>query len=285
MSPPSSPSSSSSPPPSNPPSTEETIPTEETNFVKKARKRKRKKKTADHATSTPTDPSLPPSLPASVADELSRTLYIEGLPYTTNSDSVTSFFSSHSLPPSSLRLPVWQDTGRLRGFGHVVFDSVSARDTALNKLDKLQYPNSTRYVALSKPKPPRAALHTEVGEQPAGCAVVHVRNLPYTATEDSVREAFQVFGKIIDHGVRIPRNANGQVKGFGYVTFKNPEGASGAVNKAAKPYGMTVGGRPVICSYDEGSIRGSFKMEDGRKYAKVKDGGKNVRKNGGGPKL
>jgi hypothetical protein len=48
---------------------------------------------------------------------------------------------------------------------------------------------------------------------------------------------------LLDGGVRIAQNYpinTRESKGFAYVEYKNPEGAHGVVNKAAKPFGMTV---------------------------------------------
>jgi RNA recognition motif-containing protein len=68
--------------------------------------------------------------------------------------------------------------------------------------------------------------------------------------------------------VRIARNHNGQSKGFGYIEYKTTDGAYQAVQKAAKPFGLKVGGRPVFVDYDEGSVRGSFRGKDGKLWSK-----------------
>ena len=98
---------------------------------------------------------------------------------------------------------------------------------------------------------------------------VFVRNLPYEASEDDILENFRVCGKVLDGGVRIARNhSTGQSKGFGYVEYKNTEGAYAAVQKASKPFGLKVKGRPVFVDYDEGTMKGSFRNSDGRLWNK-----------------
>jgi hypothetical protein len=52
------------------------------------------------------------------------------------------------------------------------------------------------------------------------------------------------------------------------VEYKNAEGAYAAVQKAAKPFGLKVGGRPVFVDYDEGSMKGSFRNRDGKLWSK-----------------
>lgn len=167
----------------------------------------------------------------------------------------------------------WQDSGRLRGYGHAVFDSKASRNKAVDELNGMNL--GARYLTIQAPKPPRpdtsmgAVEKRNARDQPEGCKVVFVKNLPYDASEDDIREVFQICGKILDGGVRIARNYQSrQSKGFAYVEYKNPEGAYGAVQKAAKPFGMTVKGRPCFVDYDEGTIKGSFKTAEGRLWTR-----------------
>jgi nucleolin len=200
---------------------------------------------------------------------------------------VTAFITSHSLTVESLRLPTWQDTGRLRGFGHVVFPDSSTAAKAVEVLDRVQYPQSTRYIRISMSKPPKSVQARDPGEQPEGCRTVFVRNLPYDYKTESLRDLMSQFGKVEDNGVRIPLmlDGSGRNKGFGYVTFKNAEGAAGAVGKAKKAYGLCEeGGRPLVVGWEEGGrVKGSFKTEEGRNWAKVEGGKGKKRKEG--PKL
>jgi len=188
-----------------------------------------------------------------------------------------------------LRLPVWQDSGRLRGFGHVVFASQETRTRALsNEVNGKEL--GGRYITVREANAPRAG--TTIGaalggrpvrEQPKGCKTVFVRNLPYTATEEQILESFRVCGKILDGGVRIARNhSNGQSKGFGYVEYKNEEGALAAVQKAAKPFGLQVQGRPVFVDYDEGAMKNSFRGGDGKLWTKEHGDLKSSASTGGG---
>ena len=179
----------------------------------------------------------------------------------------------------------WQDTGRLRGFGHIVFSSTDSRLKAIEKLNGLNL--RKRYLTIKTPNQARpdttvgalvaqqnsSAGSTPARVQPEGCKVVFIKNLPYSAMEQDIQEVFRVFGKIAeDGGVRLARNyVTRQPKGFGYVEFKNPEGAAAAVQKAAKPFGIVVGGRPCFVDYDDnngGGIKGSFKTEEGKLWSK-----------------
>ncbi|KAF3055948.1 28 kDa ribonucleoprotein, chloroplastic [Daldinia childiae] len=59
---------------------------------------------------------------------------------------------------------------------------------------------------------------------------IFVRNLPYEATDDLVKEAFDKYGDIVD--IRIGRDPSGASKGYGFITFSNSESASRAIEEA-----------------------------------------------------
>ena len=188
-----------------------------------------------------------------------------------------------SIPFNSLlRVCRWQDTGRLRGFGHVVFDTTKSRVKAVEELNGLNL--GKRYITIKEPNAPRpgttasamqpGATGSKPRDQPDGCRIVFVRNLPYEADEAAIHDAFVACGKIVEGGVRLARNyTTRESKGFGYVEFKNPEGAYSAVHRAAKPYGLVVGGRPCFVDFDEGSMKGSFRTGEGKLWNKAHSSG------------
>ena len=240
---------------------------------KRKRKRNRKKKTD---TTDAENANNEPEADTAKLSSVEHTVFIEGLPFTSNENQIRAFFNDLGCNDIlQLRLPVWQDSGRLRGFGHVVFASQETRTRALSS-EVNGKELGGRYITVKEANAPRAG--TTIGaalggrpvrEQPKGCKTVFVRNLPYTATEEDILESFRVCGKILDGGVRIARNhSTGQSKGFGYVEYKNEEGALASVQKAAKPFGLQVQGRPVFVDYDEGTMKNSFRSGDGKLWAK-----------------
>lgn len=240
---------------------------------KRKRKRNRKKKTD---TTDAQNNANEPETDAAKLSSVEHTVFIEGLPFTSSEEQIRTFFTDLGCSDIlQLRLPVWQDSGRLRGFGHVVFASLETRNRALSS-EVNGKELGGRYITVKEANAPRAG--TTIGaalggrpvrEQPKGCKTVFVRNLPYSATEEDILESFRVCGKILDGGVRIARNhSTGQSKGFGYVEYKNEEGALASVQKAAKPFGLQVQGRPVFVDYDEGTMKNSFRGGDGKLWAK-----------------
>ncbi len=240
---------------------------------KRKRKRNRKKKTD---TTDAENANEPEAADTAKLSSVEHTVFIEGLPFTSTEDQIRAFFTDLGCSDIlQLRLPVWQDSGRLRGFGHVVFASQETRTRALSS-EVNGKELGGRYITVKEANAPRAG--TTIGaslggrpvrEQPRGCKTVFVRNLPYNATEEDILESFRVCGKILDGGVRIARNhSTGQSKGFGYVEYKNEEGALASVQKAAKPFGLQVQGRPVFVDYDEGTMKNSFRGGDGKLWVK-----------------
>ncbi|CAG7924398.1 unnamed protein product [Penicillium olsonii] len=57
---------------------------------------------------------------------------------------------------------------------------------------------------------------------------IYVGNLPWSTSNDSLREAFAEFGQITDHIVMVDRET-GRSRGFGFVTFSAPEEAEAAI--------------------------------------------------------
>jgi len=239
--------------------------------VKGKRKRKRKQKQSSTSTNTATTTAN-----NNAAPELQRTLYMEGLPFDCSVENVRQFFSeTHGCTDiEDLRLPLWQDTKRLRGYGHIVFASLETAQKALKDVNGQHLQG--RYIQLQQAKDKKDAAgittsSSSIRDQPNGCAKVFVKNLPYNVAEADLQAVFSHCGKIVDPGgVRLARNyMTKEPKGFGYVEFKNPEGALAAVQKSVKGEGIRIQGRRLVVDYDEGRIKGSFRTEDGRNWSKV----------------
>lgn len=105
--------------------------------------------------------------------------------------------------------------------------------------------------------------------RPPGCKTIFIKNLPYECTEDEIKEAFKVYGKIAN--VRLARwGHTNQLKGFGYVDFIKEESADIAVRKAGA---VTLQGRSISCDFEVGKPKGSFRSGgsgDSASYKKLK---------------
>lgn len=71
---------------------------------------------------------------------------------------------------------------------------------------------------------------------------VYVKNFGEELDDDKLRDLFAPYGKIIS--AKVMTDKNGKSKGFGFVSFEEPEGAEKAVDTIN---GSDVGGRTVYC--------------------------------------
>uniref|UniRef100_A0A7S2E5R7 RRM domain-containing protein n=1 Tax=Ditylum brightwellii TaxID=49249 RepID=A0A7S2E5R7_9STRA len=209
--------------------------------------------------------------------DLRRTIYVEGIPFEMDEEKVKEFFHKGLDVEDDIidvRLPRWQDSGRLKGYGHIVFNTIHIREKALRTLNGKSL--GTRYITIKEANAPKndvsssftekgLKVHNKPREQPANCHTIFIKNLPYGATEDDISEAFAKFGKIVeDGGVRLARNyKTRESKGFGYVHYKNMEAAKSAVTKSFE-LPIFINNRCVFVDYDDtGRAKGSFRDEKG----------------------
>lgn len=243
---------------------------------KRKRKRKRKNKTVEEATDEITN--TPSTL---LRDQVDHTVYVEGIPFEANADVVKEFFVSHGiLDVLELRLPTWQDSGRLRGYGHIAFESEESKVKAVSLSGEFL---QKRYLKIEPAKAPKAPNtqrfdNDPFAPPPKDCKTIYVHNLPYQATEEDISKIFETFGTIVEGGVRIARNSvTRQSKGFAYVDYTEPEEAQKAVQSCASTHAQ-VGGRLVRVDYDTGRMKGSFKTGTGRLWTQEMKESKKSRK-------
>ncbi|KAL3905235.1 MAG: hypothetical protein SGILL_009758, partial [Bacillariaceae sp.] len=237
--------------------------------TKRKRKRKRKRK----AGAAEDEDDVPAAATEQTTDLSTHTVFVEGIPFDASAEDVKHFFSQ-SLQDKDLlemRLPTWQDTGRLRGFGHVRLAGKEAYDKAL-ALHR-QYMGK-RYLSVQPAKDSGAASanHSKplTLPPPEGCLTLFVNNLPYGAAETEIAAAFtkRIPGNLNEEHVRIARNSvTRQSKGFCYVDFDTVKDLE-AVVKASQQRPIVVSGRAVRLDYDTGRIKGSYRSDSGRLWTK-----------------
>ncbi|CAM9347847.1 unnamed protein product, partial [Choristocarpus tenellus] len=192
---------------------------------------------------------------------------VEGIPWTCNEEDVKRFFKDCGTI-TSVRLPRWQDSGRARGYAHVVFESPAGAQAAFAKDG--QYLNG-RYLTVQAPQAPQTVLTQQANrtaEHPEGCRTVFIKNIPYDADEDGVAEALEACGKVASVRLAMWGHTH-KLKGFGYVEFVTERGAEKAVRTQNK---LVIGGRPVVVDFETGRPKGSFRSQDGRQIARNASG-------------
>ncbi|CAH0375016.1 unnamed protein product [Pelagomonas calceolata] len=232
--------------------------------ARKRRKKEKKERQKAKAAAAEATPAAAPA-PAPFDDEAARTVYCEGLRYDEAEDDVRAFFAAHGAI-KELRLPRYQDSGRLRGYGHIEYESANSATAALKASGSSL---GGRYVTIQPSKAKDQATWTP-RPRPDGCRTVFVKNLPYDIPSDALRRSFEKFGKINDVRLAVHNHTQRQ-KGFGYVTFVKETSAEAAVRGQG---GVTVRGRAVYVDYDApgGGPKASFRAATGQPWAKTKAG-------------
>lgn len=95
---------------------------------------------------------------------------------------------------------------------------------------------------------------------------LYVGNLPWSITNDSLREMFAQFGEITD-AVIITDRMSGRSKGFGFVTFANEADAEKATSEMNE---KEFEGRAIVVNVakprEERPDRGGFRRDNRRSY-------------------
>ena len=239
-------------------------PAEDDAAARKRRKKEKKERQKAKAAAAEAPPAAAPA-PAPVDDEAARTVYCEGLRYDEAEDDVRAFFAAHGAI-KELRLPRYQDSGRLRGYGHVEYETAQSAASALKASGSSL---GGRYVTIQPSKAKDQATRTP-RPRPDGCRTIFVKNLPYDIPSDALRRSFEKFGKINDVRLAVHNHTQRQ-KGFGYVTFVKEAAAEAAVRGQGE---VQVRGRAVYVDYDApgGGPKASFRAATGQPWAKTKAG-------------
>jgi nucleolin len=237
---------------------------------KRKRKRKRKPK-ADAATeeAEKADDTATTTVPSSTntkTAQVDRTVFVEGIPYTCTEQDIRDFFINHGLTDiEDIRLPVWQDSGRLRGYGHVVFADIKSQQAAVKECSG-KYLNN-RYLSVKpaeKPKAPGGDSAARPAKDMKPSTTIMLNNLSYEATEENIHAALEQFGTTVSGGIRVVRHSSTQrSKGFAYVEFESMDSAVKAFEST-----IIVNGRPCRVDYDHGRMKGSYRGADGKLWEK-----------------
>jgi nucleolin len=250
---------------------------EETEEVVEPVKEKKQKKKSKKVEEQPVE-EQDEELQEEIGRKTEATVYVEGIPYRASEGDLVTHFSSCGTV-REVRMPRYQDSGKPRGYAHVVFDDEAALKKAL-KLDGQYLFN--RYLSIRRAEAPRAvelALKekTQNSNKKAikGCRTVFIKQLPYEVEEETVREALAPCGMITS--IRLPIwNHTKKLKGFGYVEFSSEDEALAAARRS----GMKIGDRMVLISLDApGSApKASFRQRDGQYWNKGEEAKKSLAK-------
>uniref|UniRef100_A0ACD5TZ79 Uncharacterized protein n=1 Tax=Avena sativa TaxID=4498 RepID=A0ACD5TZ79_AVESA len=112
------------------------------------------------------------------------------------------------------------EDGTSRGYGFVQFAAQESADIAIENLNNSYFEGRQLHVAHFVKKSERSANNDDKYTN------LYLKNLDDDMTEDLIKLKFSQFGPIIS--VKIMKRDDGTSKGFGFVSFKNPESAKKA---------------------------------------------------------
>jgi nucleolin len=202
-------------------------------------------------------------------DELSRTIYLEGIPFAATREQVLDFLTQPLSPAAplqvrDLRLPQWQDTGRLRGYGHAVLASVAQCQSALQQLQRRTL--GTRYITVAPAVARETAVTTTTNTTSPPTQTLVLRNVPYDATEETLQQVFAEWpGGPRPREIRVVRHyaPPHRSKGLAYVEFDTV--AAAQVWMEQRPH-EPLQGRTLLWDYDQGRVKASFRDAERRHY-------------------
>lgn len=170
----------------------------------------------------------------------SPNLFVGNLSWNVDEDWLRSEFESFG-ELSGCRIVTDRESGRSRGFGYVEYTNAADAAKAYEAKKGSDLDGRTinlDYATQRQPKPEggndRAQARAgKYGDQTSPESdTLFVGNLPFSASEDSIRDLFSEQGNIL--GIRLPTDPeSGRPKGFGYIQFGSIEEAKtahGALN-------------------------------------------------------
>lgn len=243
-----------------------------------------------------------------------KAVFVRNIPYDCREEEIREFFRDCGAI-TKLYLPIFEDTGRLRGIAVVSFDTPEEAERAIHKDGqklgdrevKIQYSRRTERRRDDRDdrerrddrrddrrggdfrrddrrgggggRRPFVPRSPEGEGEGAPSPTVFVANLPWSATQEDVKAFFADCGEISIVRLITDRETN-QPRGFGYVEFKSEEEARKAVAKS----GQELSGRELRVQFARRTREDRPRGGEGSPEARGGGGGRWDFARGAGPK-
>ncbi|GIY64014.1 polyadenylate-binding protein 1 [Caerostris extrusa] len=115
------------------------------------------------------------------------------------------------------------EEGNSKGYGFVHFETEEAANNAISKVNGMLLNGRKVFVGKFVPRKERERL---MGEKARLFMNVYIKNFGEDLNDDKLKEMFEKYGKITS-----AKDEAGKVKGFGFVSFEEPENAEKAVEE------------------------------------------------------
>jgi polyadenylate-binding protein len=138
-----------------------------------------------------------------------------------------SIYDTFSMFGSILSCKVAGDVeGSSKGYGFIHFETEEAAQKAIEKVNGMLLDGKKVFVGKFQP---RAARMRELGESSHSFTNVYVKNFGDALDKEKLGEMFSKFGPILS--ATVMTDSEGKSKGFGFVSFEDPDNAEKAVEE------------------------------------------------------
>ena len=167
-----------------------------------------------------------------------------GMPYETVEADIHTFFKDCGTI-SNIDMPLWEDSGRSKGFANLTFGSAAEAQKCIAMNGATM---GERWLKIeSYVEKPKRTYDNTPSAKPDGCICVFVGNLSYDIDEEQMKTAFKDCGEVTNIRWGMDRET-GDFKGFGHVEFSTTE----ATDKAVAMAGEMILGRAIRVDFAKG---------------------------------
>lgn len=184
-------------------------------------------------------------------------VFIKNLDKTIDNKALYDTFSAFG---NILSCKIACDDQGSKGYGFVHFETEEAAKQAIEKVNGMLLNGKKVYVGRFIPRKERIMM---MGDKMKRFNNVYVKNFADELDDDKLRELFANYGKIISAKVMV--GDDGKSRGFGFVSFEEPEGAEKAVEAIN---GTDVNGRTIYCGRAQKRAERQAELKD--RFEKIK---------------
>lgn len=164
-------------------------------------------------------------------------LYVAGISWNTTDEGFKAFFSAFGGVSSAMIMR--ESSGRSRGFGFVTYEDSSSVDSLMQQQRQLDGRKLDIKAAQSKDE-----LATTGTKAPKSSSKkLYVAGIAWSLTDDDLFNYFAKYGEI-ERAEIMKDKATGKSRGFGFVTFSQDGGVTGAIDAQAQTP-LELGGRKL----------------------------------------
>jgi len=179
-------------------------------------------------------------------------LFVAGISWNTTDDGFKAFFSAFGGVSSAMIMR--EPSGRSRGFGFVTYTDSSSVDAVMQQQRQLDGRKLDIRAAQSKDE-------LATGKAPKSSSnKLYVAGLAFSLTDDDLFNFFAKYGEV-ERAEIMKDKATGKSRGFGFVTFSQEGGVTGAIDAQAQNP-LELGGRRL--DIKASLPRGSSRLAQGR---------------------